>query len=460
MKKRITVLIPLILILLISYFLIGWLVHRTLTQQVEALPQNQLLSLTLKDYQQGWFASSANLLFKMHVPKQQIKQTDGQINAQPPADMSMEFPLRIDHGPLIWTKYGIRFGLGQVSTQPETRYSILVNYLNQSVIQFSLPGFTMQNKTSEAKDSFILHWQGADLRFCVSSAVDKITGYMHLNGMHFESKAVNFKLGKIIHNFAVDYQPPGLWLGKADFSLPEIEVKAEQAPVFELKDLNVQIQTGQDDQGLNTEFGFDVERIKVQDKNYGPGDLQVEILHLNTEAMAKINQLQMKLLNEAPPSNLTLLAIIAELPKLISNGARLKVMHKFVIPQGKISANLSMTLPKQTAGQSPEQWAAQVQGQGQVKAPAALVRELLIVSLNKTQPQQQSQPQTDRVEQAVEQSPVVSVNPSQQADSLLAKWTKEGILTQDQQDYVINFEIKNREIMVNGQRFSPAMLGL
>ena len=111
----------------------GFIVKKTLNKIVSSIPKISIVSIQLDKYHGGWFSSQAILSLKMHVPAQKTTDKNGITRMQLPVDLEMDIPITIKHGPFIVADNGIRFGLGMVTTQPETHYGVLINYFNKVV---------------------------------------------------------------------------------------------------------------------------------------------------------------------------------------------------------------------------------------------------------------------------------------------------------------------------------------
>lgn len=70
----------------------------------------------------------------------------------------MTLPITIKHGP-VFTSNGIRFGIGAITTQPETHYGAFINYLNQIIIKYNLPSFGMSVKEASNNEEFQFNWK-------------------------------------------------------------------------------------------------------------------------------------------------------------------------------------------------------------------------------------------------------------------------------------------------------------
>ncbi|WP_083852149.1 DUF945 family protein [Legionella tunisiensis] len=188
MKKCIGSLVVLAVLILIAYYVMGFVLERTLSKNVNSIPKSPILSVELDDYQRGWFSSQALLAVKMHIPAQETTDEEGETKTEPPADVDMSFPLIIHHGPFIISNYGMGFGMGQVTTRPETHFHVLVNYFNKTIFNYAIPAFTIKGQGGSDEGNFQAEWLGLNALLCVSPNLDKLGGGFILYGTQYFCK--------------------------------------------------------------------------------------------------------------------------------------------------------------------------------------------------------------------------------------------------------------------------------
>lgn len=466
MKKCTGLLLSLAVLVLAAYYVMGLVVERTLTKNISVIPENPVLSVNLDDYQLGWFSSKTVLDIKMHIPEQTMRDKNGAPATEPPLDLVLKFPLIINHGPIIFTDAGIRFGMGHVTTRPQTHYQAFVNYFNNTLFKYTFPSVTFETKMG-SKD-FQFEMSGISALLSLSPKVEKVDGNITLYGLSGAGDNVVFKLGEVFNDFKFNKVEDGLWIGQTHYFLSSAALSMENKKVFDLEGFDLSFSSNIADGSLNFDFDASLKKLLVDDKNYDSGVLKLRIKNLDKEAMININKQQWKMMQNSQDATLPMLAMMAEMPKLFSKGAELELSElTATLPEGKITGNLKITLPKEG---NPDQLLLKARGKGQFKAPMAAVRKLAVPFIEeglKKQAERSSQDQSATRDPAVAITNTASPTPTaqdfnadaqKQVDKMLQDLVDQGILKVEGSDYVLNFELENQQITVNGKPFDPSKL--
>ncbi|HAT8593148.1 TPA: YdgA family protein [Legionella pneumophila] len=447
MKKWIISLLLLIIIVLCSYPIIGMMALSTVKKNVDNIPKNPFLTWQLKDNQRGWFCSTAVLNLLVNLPAQENKDAQGNIKIQPALHLSMDFPMIVRHGPFIMTNNGLRFGLAWVTTKPETHYGALINYLNQTVVSYSLPSINMQGTNNGDQGNFVFVWQGLSASLKVNPRIDKASGHVTMYGMSTQVQETDVRIGKVKVNFALNRYMDDLWLGDSSILLSSISTVTNSQPVFDLQNLGMDAWAGVNNNLLDFNLQLSLNKFLMNNNSYGPGHLKIEVKNLDPQAMAKLNQL-----NYDYPSNQ--IAILAEMFNLLSKGANLNLNQELDTPQGHLSSSLNLALTKSSFS-NPEDILQNLKGNGQFKAPIKLVEQLLFESIkSKTATPAADMSQSQATEPLVD----VDAEAHKQTEELLQKLVSKGILKVEGDYYQASFTLENTKFTVNGQPFDPALL--
>ncbi len=464
MKKGIVLLISFLVLTLIAYYGMGFIVERTLNKNVNALPKTSVLNVHLDKYQRGWFSSRAILTIKMHIPEQATLGENGASQMEPAVDFDMGFPLTINHGPIVFTDYGIRFGMGEATTQPQTHYHVLVNYFNKTLFTYTLPSFTFKAKVGA--DDFQFEWLGVKAVFGISANVKKLDGYFILHGLNGSANNKVFKLDEVIHNFQFTRAQDGLWLGQTDLSIPTVTMSTEGKKTFDLESFNLMLGSDITEGGLNFNCDISLKKLLVEEKIYGPNSLKLRVKNLDPMTMAKINQLESNMLQNNADSSLIMMKVLAELPKLLSKGTELELSEMtFNFPEGKITGHLKIVLP-QNESSDPGKLLQKTYGEGQFKATVTVVKQLMVASIEAELKKQaekavQAAPSESARTSGIAIRPTAAnfnVEAQNQTDKILQSLVSKGLLKVEGNDYVVIIKLENEQFIVNGQPFNPAML--
>lgn len=458
MKKWTGVLLSLILLMLLTYYFMGYIVKDTLHKNIHALIKTPILSVHLNDYKRGWFSSQALLKLKMHVPAQTTTDKNGVSSTQPPVDFDLNFPLMIHHGPFIKTDTGIRFGIGAVTTQPETHYGVLITYLNRTFLKYTLPSFSMKGTVGGTpNEAFQVNWLGLIAEVEATTRLKQITGSLTLNGLNASAAKTSVNISKLMNQFKVYRTKENLWLGYNTLSIPLIEVEAAQSKTFQLNQFIFRIGSGIRQKSLNIDYAMSLKQLLVNGNSYGPGSFKLSLKNLNPTAMAQIHKQEVNLLENEGNPTLASLALLAELPQLLSQGPELELSDcSFRLPDGIVTGYLRVSLPKSDAITT-DKLLKSASGEGQFKAPMTLVKQLLVQSLTTNQPENKSASSTD-ISTSSTIAPISNEDPEKKADQILKNYADKGLLKIEGSDYIIHFTLENQQMKINGQVFNPDTL--
>ncbi|QMT60873.1 YdgA family protein [Legionella sp. PC997] len=470
MKKWPVFILSLVVLILIAYYFIGFAIKSTLSKNINSMPKTSAFSVHLNKYHRGWFSSQAVLTLKMYIPAQSTTDKDGATKTEPPVDLNMDIPILIKHGPFLTTPNGIRFGLGLITTQPETHYEAFINYLNKTVFRYTLPSFSLQGKIGQNEGDFQFDWQGLTSLMCVSSNLDHIDGNLRLLGLN--GKASNpannqsnvvFKISEITYDYKFKRHQEWLWLGQTRFNIPAIAVNLAGAKNFELNGFDFSASSYTSNDVLNVDLRLSLQKLFTNNQNYGPGILHLNFRNLDPDIVAKINQQEFNIIQKNSDPNLVSLAFATELPKLVAKGAVLELSEMSLsLPDGKIIGNFKLSVPK-SDGNDLAQVMQKMQGEGYFKAPRTTVKALMTASIKSDLTNNsQANPETQVTSSGSTNPTQILSNPDNEAankaEKILQDLVNKGVLKIEGNDYVLTFKLENQKMIINGQPFTPDML--
>ncbi len=393
MKKLIGILVILAVIVLGSYYGTGMLTEKALKKDVNVVNQSNGLYVEIKDYQRRWFDSTADFVWKITLPERVSKDSQGQPKVLPSRTYTLNMPLEIHHGPVIFAKDGVHFGFGyasseltipqelqqqigeqftQSSTLPQVDMSVLVNHMNRSRFSINLPEFELVSKDGEGK----FDWMGMKSHVTLTSKLDHINGDMKLAGVDVEKREMKASIRDVESEYDLYQSEGGLYLGQASLSLPSIMVQNKDKKIFELVKLYIHSKSEVDEGLFHSFLKASLDSIYSQGKTYGPGLFKISIKNLDAEVLAKINKLanQMQNSSEAEKQK-AMFAILPELPKLLSKGPEIEISQlSFNLPDGKIEGSLELSLPEGEMT-NPFQAIQRLQGNAKLELPQEIVKE-------------------------------------------------------------------------------------
>ncbi|RUR13010.1 YdgA family protein [Legionella sp. km772] len=482
MKKLAGLIIILAVLILGGYYGMGFLTERTIKKNIEVINQTNGLFANIEQYNRGWFSSDAQVKWRLHVPERIVKDANGASQTIPAQDYQSVMPIKICHGPFIFCHNKLRFGVGYAetefpipeqyakqfdeqftkeSTKPQLDLNIFVNYFLRSSVELEVPEFKLIAKDGSGNFT----WKGFASDVNVSSSKDQVDGDFVLNGLVFTKTDTKITLDKVTTEYDLHQTNAGLYLGDASFSLPSFDITVKNESMVNVKDLTMSSNSDIDDKLFNTHFSLGVKSILVNKKTYGPGELEISLRNLDAEILAKINQQTNAMQNGSEAERQqAMMAMLPELPKLFSKGAEFEISKcNFKIPEGSIDGNLLVSLPKGDNA-NPFELMQKIQGHAKLRAPAALVKQLMQQSVLQQMSQQPELQQT-LVQQLQASNPTANqgqVNDEQlaalQADKQISTMEKNGLIVSSGSDYVIEVNLDQGKFNVNGKPFDPSMI--
>lgn len=521
MKKFIGLVVILAALVLGGYYGMGVATEHTLKKNIGVVNQSNGVLVEIRQYDRGWFRSKAMLNWRFHMPARVVKNQDGQAITLPSQDYNVEMPLAIYHGPIIFMGPHVRFGLGYAysdltipeqyvqkfssmfgdgSSKPILKLSIFVNYLNNSRLHLDLPAFKLVSKQGGGT----FQWEGMSSDVSASSDLRNIDGSVIIDGASLVKNNMKATLGKINSQYDLHRTDNGLYLGNASVGLPSLDVMENEKNTLNVEQLNLQSSSHVDNDLFSSRFKASLLKVTALDKSFGPAELSVAIKNLDADTLARINQ-QANKLQQGTDSDRqqALFAMLPELPKLFGKGAQFEISKlSFVMPDGNVEGELFISLPKGDVG-NPFQLLKKVEGHGKLKLPATVLKGIVKASIKQKLLSQPSLPQAMAQQMqngapanSTEAKPAEVTSPAQakqapanttagdavttsgnsqvpsaptaavdvdaqaatEADAKLAALVKSGLFVLNGTDYVIDLNLADGQLTVNGNPFTPGMM--
>ena len=500
MKKISGLVVILAVLILGGYYGMGLVTERTLRRNVEVVNQSTGLTVNIAHYDRHWFNSSAAIDVLVHIPEQVETNKDGKSETVAAQDYTIDVPVTINHGPIIYTKSGVLFGLGYAesdlnlpkelvdklssslapqSTLPKLKLSVFVNYTNKSRFQVEAPAFKLFSK--EGNDE--ADWLGMIGDINVSSNLKNISGDFTLDGINVIKDKMKGVLGKVTSDYSLHKSEDGLYLGHAGVSVPSLVVTQEGNPLFDFTQFKAYSENTVDGGLFESHFKTSLEKAISNGRQYGPGLLELSIKNLDAKVLAQLNA-QMNKMKQTTGAERqqTMFAMLPELPKLLAQGASFEISTlKLTVPEGDIDGHFTITLPK-TEAVNPFQIMQKIEGEGKFQIPAAIIKRAIVESLKQKDTAQTSLQSTVMEQMKNDKSvpevkatttevvpaksdaatPVAVVHDdalqqaTAEADKKLTALVDAKVLVQEGQNYLLEFHLSQGKLTLNGQPFDPA----
>lgn len=509
MKKLAGVVVILVVLLMGGYYGMGILTEHTLKQNIDIANRANGLFIDIVQYNRGWFVSSAQLNVKLTIPERVVKGQNKQMTTVPAEVYSMEVPFDVFHGPIIYTKAQVMFGVGYAqtrldlpeafkdqfyktfasnSTLPVLDLAVFLTYLNSSHLKINLPPFTLFGKTHDGQ----IEWLGMGAHVNISNDTRHIDGNLTLKGVNIEKNKTKAILGQFNNYFTLYKTDVGLYLGKAGFSLPSLAVFDDGKSIFELNKFSAQSDSEINDGLLHSSFKLSLDKVVAKGQVYGPVKFNMSINNLDAKVLAKINEQANKIQqgSEAERQQ-AMFAILPELPKLVGQGASFEISTLSVrMPEGELAGNVKIALPKDNSS-NPFKLLQKVYGEGRIQMPSVIVKQLVEEALKQKlmqqsalqqamvsqmqnnsattashtqQPAATEQEPASHSDQVAQSAPMTEEAAAKQAkaevENKLSALLGAKLLVEKGSDYMVEFKFDQGQLTINGQPFNPAMLKL
>lgn len=479
MKKTLMFMMVSMVIVLGGYYGTGVITERALQKNIDVLNQSNGLVVTLKQYNRGWFHSQAQLVWTLTVPERSASNSQGTQDKV----FTIDFPLHIFHGPLMFVQSGLKLGFGYAcadvslppmyeklfyatydvkSTKPLLHINVFVNYLNKTTIQLQVPTFNLLSKDGNSR----FQWLGMKTDIAVSSNKKHLLGHMAITGFTWFNNGIKGVLGLVKSDYDLHQSSENIYTGNALLKLPSIVVFEGTKKLARIS--GVVLQSNSDiNKGLfSSTFTGSIQSGTFRDQIFGPAVLNIIISNLDATILADINQkiAQTQQRSDQERQRL-LLSLIPDVTHLLSKGAKLHV-SKFNInmPKGHVTLNMGVSFQKSN---NPNifQLIQHIEGAGTIKITSSILQTWLqqLVRHNRVIHQSST---NDIKEGDVKTTAITTSNDAldKEIETMSSEKIKalinNGFIYLDGSDYVIALKFNLGKLYINGHLFSPAMLAV
>ncbi|QBS12015.1 DUF945 domain-containing protein [Legionella geestiana] len=513
MKKITGLVVVLAALILGGYYGMGVMTERALRKNIDTINRTEGVHAELSDYQRGWFRSHAKLDWKVRVPQQVITTENGETTTIPAKDFDTAMPLTIWHGPVIFAN-GLHFGLGYAqsrlelptqlkesfkstftseSVEPSLNLVFFVEYTGATRVDGDAPAFSLVTTDKTTR----IDWKGMQTDLKITDDGRALKGGFSVAGADISNDSKKVEIGSVTSHYTLNKNDYGMYVGEADLSFESLHVLDGDKKLVDLESLDSRSTSDVAEGGLfNTGLSMSLQKLTINDKTFGPGAFELSLKNLDAEVLARINDKIKSAQNgDDAAKQQALFAILPELPKLLGRGAALNLSQlRMTVPQGVIEGNLLIELPKGDTI-NPLQLMQNISGNGRLKLPAAVLKDVLrLGNLQKQMKAQQAAGEAQTQEAApapantaesvaaaattatttpvpaTEQTPAAAPAAAPMTaddlarqveamtDAQVAGMVKGGLLVQQGSDFVVELSLQKGQFQVNGKPFTPSML--
>jgi|GEM_PF-2566858 uncharacterized protein YdgA (DUF945 family) len=427
----------------IGSLLFGFVVFIPYWTGVEAEKQFLLLNqhvpthdahLVLSDttYQRGWLISQAQSMFEI---------ARGVMSAEP---QQVILEHKIEHGflpifpTIIYTSIApqspLVHWLGLTETPLLIKTSLQFDGSGNSQMR-TLP-LNFHDLNRHAK----LHLQQIEGSATFTANLARMSGELRLPQLQLETDKGKVQVNNTIFTTKLQAHSGGLWLGLSQWQMEEVSLLSQTLPAVVLRQLKMSVDNQLIDKRLQVNLKSQLQQLAVKQENYGPGDITVEIRHLNVDSVNHIRQILNTMSNlPSARSNILLLGKLTQHGMaLLNEQPELAIPQlNFAAPQGQLTGNLLLGVDKidATAWLYPIKLLDSLHGKLVIQLPESLLNQILSTI---------AQPDISDGLQTTEGT--------QLAQTWLANWLKQGLITQQDQTYHLQAQLQNGTLDLNGRK--------
>lgn len=488
MRKLLALVIVLVVAALALPYGMGMMAQKQLTRLVNHLnDESPNVNITLNDYHRGWLRSSAKVAVDVVEPSDSGKADK---------DLSVSFNESITHGPILFTKDGIKFGQAQVTSdvvlssevqskinaffadqaqKPKVQSDILIKLGGGIVHTFDVPVFNYVHKDKKGEMS----WKGLQGKWKIASDMKRIDGHMNFAGFVLDTPTVDITLANVLFKFRQKEALQGLWTGNGEFKLPMLKVEDKGQEKFLLTDFNGSSDSDISNGLLTASLDLQLGKLAVNNVSYGPGTFVSSLKNIDAETLQKLME-KAKQLNQPGIDNnqrqMMMFSLMPMIPTLLDKGAEYEIKElTFQFPEGKLDisgyARLLEASKVPGAGPLPQGFKERLDAELNLQVPTALAKKIMLETATKRMQKQQAMQamiakQVQNAQQqnggangqqaaASEFKPMtldqIKEAAAKNAEQQLGLWVSKGMLTQEGDIYKVKFAFKDGKMTINGQ---------
>ncbi len=434
------------------------------------------VSISVTDYQRGWLNSQANLQVKFTPDPAAAKYLDDDI---------LEFTIKqnIQHGPLLKikeeggkkSKYKLGVALvgyiiplnaeqqqavdgwfADQKTKPQPYTSMLINFDGSSSVNMQVSAFDYVSKKLSGK----LEWLGMRGSWNISSNMESVSAALDFKGANIYLPQATVVVGNLSVHGDQRTANYGLKVGSGQLNLPKLKVSIDDKERFNLKKLSIKASSNVDEKFYATNLLAEVEKFVVEGQSYGPGTLKLEFNKMNAPKLAAFGESVRKANADSElQRRLIGLSLLPQLVEVLSYGANYTQELHMQLPIGKLDFNVNGAFAEQEKVKQDKSSFAFLRNliiKADLSVTKAFVEDMLlryyqsddgIAEIALTQSKQFAG-SNDGQDNPQQTAALVATNKE------LASAIKSGWLRDEGDDLLLNMEVKNGQLKVNGKIMS------
>ncbi len=465
-------------------FGMGYLTKSSIENLYQKFSQSSPYEIKIIKYDMGWLSSTAEIQITIKDQaldkefQQLLYKVDRNGQVKEPRFIIKE---DIQHGPLVLVKsdgkieWEIARGhvYSQVIFEPETAKVLqqylgaIPNFHGSSLID--LTGdfhFAAEISPINVKDKSGVNftWGGAHYNGTIYAGLNRIAMFGEIKPFNLSIGPLTASSSSLEFDSDIKLYKGSLYIysGHVDIGLGKFQAKVADDNIL-LEGVNLATKQSIENGLWNGNFEIKFAKLMVNDKNYGPSNLNFAMKNLDAESYSKFQEM-IQNVNDISSHEQQAQIMMKAMPlllKTLENGAVIDLSQLNVTtPEGFVAVKANLSLPKQT--QSPGNFMAGIQqliksakANVDVKIPAKLLQVLvkqktanMLMYKNKFSNSNATPMTPEEIQQQAEDM----------TETQITKYQQAGLLKQEGDNYEINAVYDNGQLKVNGKPFSPDMM--
>ncbi|MFI4937168.1 MAG: YdgA family protein [Candidatus Berkiellales bacterium] len=486
-KRKVGLYIVLLAIIIgAAPYFTGYLVETKFQDVVKVTSEFEPLKVEVTEYQRGWrksYAKTRVTLQGQYLEKLMLaieKNNPSKSSELKNQEMSIILEHEIRHGPFVQLQDNNyrdwRFALATIQSKlfltekakevltSEFGSSELLNIDTQMSIegdvQIKMQGKALKLKEPDGKEHVI--WKGIQANWVLSRDMKRFQGDTFLPGFDFDWEGKHYFGENIIFKTERVKSPEGLWLGKGTMTMQKMEVNQTPEQSLSIEGLSMGGVVGAENSMIDSSGSVNIEQIKYANRLWGPINLAFSTKNIDVHVAKSFGELSHQMQMATSAEEITYIQKMAALlPDLLKTRPEFNIENMTVhTDQGDIKGLLNLAIGGAAAYDlnNPQQIFQSIALKANVLFPKTLLREILISQYSKKAEAINEAAKSSNLKTSSNEEITATVGKS--ADEAISKQIQQGTLVEKDRNYLIEVELFQGHLKVNGKSMDLPQAGL
>ncbi|MBI3571487.1 MAG: YdgA family protein [Gammaproteobacteria bacterium] len=449
-----TIAAMLVLIALALPFWFGMETEKTYTAMLDQLSRNSGLQFTGKNYERGWLGSTAETVIHHPEASFEIVARHHISHGPLPLDRVMEGKWRLAQAHITSQIQLGAHGKENASALPPLTAATTFHFNGAGSVHVEMPPARKTGAQGQLVD-----WRGMDADVTFDREWKKIRLDVRLPALTLATpgKQGELSLSRMVLHSDMHEGMAGYFFGDGALTIGQIEF-GDATERVSLQGLEVSTSARPAGENVNLVIRYQLGEMRTGEKRFGPGQLVMELRHLDAAALVKFKNEMDGIYRGKLPAPQAAMMMAGKAMGLIGTLARkapeLEITRlSFKTPEGEISGRAKFVLDgrKTDLAQNPMKLLTSLTGDVEVSIPAPVVKQLLA-------PQIRHDIEAYREGGALSEAEMAKLDPEKMAEIVnrvfphyLARNEFTRNLVEENGAYKLTLTIRQGQMLVNGK---------